>query len=190
MNIKLVVLLSMLLSLGCARVMIQTPKEPIKVDISMRLDIYQHIEQDIDDIESIVSGSSEKTGDKQGFLNYFVRDAYAQEELSSEVKQAALRRRDRRPALVVWQERQVVGENKSGLVEIRKPQGLETSVLQMIDAENGDRMIIYQAVAVKNASSAGEVQELYAQRLQEDAPAGCPIEVLNEATGTYEWKTK
>jgi hypothetical protein len=34
------------------------------------------------------------------------------------------------------------------------------------------------------------VQRLYAKRLQNDAPAGAPIEVLNEATSQASWKTK
>jgi len=34
------------LTVGCAKVQVQAPKEPIKVDISMRLDVYQHVEKD------------------------------------------------------------------------------------------------------------------------------------------------
>ena len=60
MKIALILMLGVIFSLGCARVMVQAPKEPIKVDISMRLDVYQHIQNDIDDIESIVSGSKEE----------------------------------------------------------------------------------------------------------------------------------
>jgi hypothetical protein len=49
------------LSVGCARVRVEAPKEAIKLDISMRLDIYQHVAKDIDAIEDIVSGSGGKT---------------------------------------------------------------------------------------------------------------------------------
>jgi uncharacterized protein YdbL (DUF1318 family) len=45
-----------------------------------------------------------------------------------------------------------------------------------VNAENSDRMTIYQSVAKKNGSSVEEVQSLYAKRLQADAPAGTPIE--------------
>ncbi|MDD5729736.1 MAG: hypothetical protein PHN57_01210, partial [Candidatus Omnitrophica bacterium] len=51
---------SVILVLGCARVRVEAPKEPIKVDISMRLDIYQHVTKDINDIENIVTGSEGK----------------------------------------------------------------------------------------------------------------------------------
>ena len=51
-------------------------------------------------------------------------------------------------------------------------------------------MIIYQAVANKNNTSVEEVQKMYSKRLQNDAPSGTPIEVLNESTGAYEWRVK
>jgi uncharacterized protein YdbL (DUF1318 family) len=51
-------------------------------------------------------------------------------------------------------------------------------------------MVIYREVARKNGASVEEVQKLYAKRLQSDAPAGTPIEVLDAATGRYQWKVK
>lgn len=182
----------LILALGCARLRVEAPKEPIKVDISMRLDIYQHIEKDIDAIESIVSGSKEKSKAKDDpiLLNYFVSCAYAQENLNPEIEQAALRRKDRYPELVSLEQNGVVGENKSGLVEIKDAGAAGSSAQQLVSAENNDRMIIYQAVARKNETLIEEVQKIYAQRLQNDASVGTPIEVLNETTGAYEWKIK
>lgn len=192
MKIIFLIILAVALSLGCARVRVEGSKEPIKVDISMRLDIYQHVEKDIDDIESIVSGGKEKpkAQDKQGFLNYFVINAYAEDGLSPEVEQAALRRKDRRSELNSWQEKGVLGENRLGLVEVRNASAADSSAGQLVKAENNDRMIIYQAVAKKNNTSVEEVQKLYAKRLQQDAPNGTPIELLNESSASYEWKTK
>jgi len=192
MRIIFFVLLALFFGLGCARVKVEAPKEPIKVDISMRLDIYQHVEKDIDAIESIVSGSKEnkKAVDKQGLLRISIKEVYAQEALSPEVEQAALRRKDRLSQLSLWEEKGVVGENKAGLVEIKNSEGLDVAVTQIIDAENSDRMIIYQSVAKKNNTSVEEVQKIYAKRLQGSAPSGTPIEVLNQATGSYEWKIK
>ena len=43
MKTAALLILAIIISLGCAKVQVQAPKEPIKVDISMRLDIYQHI---------------------------------------------------------------------------------------------------------------------------------------------------
>ena len=192
MKILILLLTSVIVAAGCARVLVQAPKEPIKVDISMRLDIYQHIEKDIDEIENIVSGSSEKPQSKASpnILNFFVKEAYADEGLSPQVEQAALRRRDRRSQLFSWEEKGVVGENKVGLAEVRILDQVNDATQKLIEAENSDRMLIYQAVAVKNGTSVEEVQKLYAKRLHADSPSGTPIEVFNEANGSYEWKIK
>jgi len=40
MRILLSLMMFLAVGLGCARVSVQAPKDPIKVDISMRLDIY------------------------------------------------------------------------------------------------------------------------------------------------------
>lgn len=185
----LMVFLGLIMVLGCARVSVQAPKDPIKVDISMRLDIYQHIKNDIDDIENMVTGSPEKSKPKgsQSLLNIFVSDAYAAEGLSSEVEAAALRRKDRREQLVSLQEQGVLGENRLGLLELRK--SVSKFTFSIID-ENNDRMIIYRAVAEKNGSSVEKVQKIYAKRLQADAASGTPIEIFNDATGSYEWVFK
>jgi len=192
MRVAFFVILGMVSVLGCARVKLEAPKEPIKVDISMRLDIYQHVVKDIDNIENVVSGAPKDTkpAENKSLLNYFIDAAYAQEGLSPQVQEAALRRRDRRAELVSWQEKGVVGENKAGLVETRIQESVTSSLEGLIKAENSDRMLIYQAVAEKNGTSVEEVQKIYAKRLQQDAPTGTPIEVLNEATGSYAWKIK
>ena len=178
MKIFTLLLVIMSLGLGCAKMQLGGTKEPIKLDISMRLDIYQHVEKDIDAIESIVSGSKDnkKAVGTQGFLGIFVGDVYAQDGLSPEVEQAALRRKDRLTGLSAGQAKGVIGENESGLVEIRKPQGADSTTGQMVAAENADRMIIYQAIAQKNRTSVEDVQKQYAKRLQTDAPAGTPVE--------------
>lgn len=187
---KIMVLLTgIIVILGCARVQVQAPKDPIKVDISMRLDIYQHVEKDINAIEDIVSGSKEqpKAGDKQSLLDRIIPCAYAQ-DLSPEVQAAALRRKDRYQALVEWEQKTIIGENKSGLVEMRKSAGdssADKSVKEIIRGENADRMVIYRSIAQKNGTSVEEVERLYAQRLQGSAPGGTPIE-----TQEGEWKSK
>lgn len=170
---------------GCARVRVEAPKEAIKVDISMRLDIYQHVEKDINDIENLVSGS--RNAGQSSLLDGLFQAAYAQETLSPEVEQAALRRRDRKQALSAAQARQALGENRLGLVEARP--GADAAAQALAAEENSDRMLIYRAVAAKNGTSVEEVQKLYARRLQSDAPAGTPIETA-DAGGPSQWKTK
>ena len=185
-RIALVMFWVVLAGSGCARVRVEAPKEAIKVDISMRLDIYQHVEKDINDIESLVSGPA-AAADKSSWLDGLCVAAYAQEALSPEVEQAALRRRDRKPQLAAAQQAQVIGENKSGLVEVRS--AADAAARQLVTDENNDRMIIYRAVAAKNGTSVAQVQALYARRLQSDAPAGTPLETI-EGAGAGQWMIK
>jgi uncharacterized protein YdbL (DUF1318 family) len=177
-------------SIGCARLRVEGPKEPIKLDITMRLDVYQHVTKDIDAIESMVNApaAAPKKSNGQSLLHLFVGYAYAQEGLSPEVQEAVKRRRDRLSELSSLESAGIVGENKSGLVEIRGKG--DAGAQALVSAENSDRMVIYQSVAKKNGTSVSDVQMLYAKRLQNDAPAGTPIEVVNESNGALTWKIK
>lgn len=190
MRILCIMFLGIIFSVGCARVRVEAPKEPIKVDIAMRLDVYQHVVKDIDAIESIVSGTSAEKAKPQSLLDYTLGYAYAQEGLSPEVEQAALRRKDRYAELSSWEQKGVIGENRDGLVEIRNKSLADERSEELIKLENNDRMLIYRLIAEKNQVSVEEIQKVYAKRLQNDASAGTPIEVLNEASGGYEWKVK
>lgn len=177
--------------IGCARVSLQAPKEPIKLDISMRLDVYQHVQKDINSIEDIVSGSEKtaKPADKHSFLYYFgTSAAYAQDALDPDVEQAALSRKARRAQVVSLLQAGSVGENKLGLLEVRS--AADSNASQLVSSENSDRMVIYQSLAAKNNTGVKEIQKLYATRLQSDAPQGAPIEAFNSSTGSYQWQTK
>ncbi len=178
---------------GCARVNVGGSKEPIKVDITMRLDIYQHVQNDIDSIENIVAGEKKQPAKKTGnnsFLNLLVDSAYAQEALSPEVEQAALRRKDRRVTLDSWEAKGVVGESKAALVQVRNAQLADNTVSGLVQAENADRTVIYQALAGKYGQTLEEIQKIYAEKLAAQAPRGTPVESLNSSTGAYEWKVK
>jgi len=181
-----------LLSSGCARVSVEAPKEPIKVDISMRLDVYQHIQNDIDAIEDIVSGGSSVPDekDKQSLLEMFMPLAYAEDGLSKQVEKAALGRRSRLQEITNLEKSGVAGENKLGFLEIRNASAADSSTEQLLKSENADRLTIYKSLAEKNNISLEEIQKIYASRLQKEAPAGTPIEVFNQVSGSYEWKIK
>lgn len=167
MRIIYLLIAVLFLGIGCARVRVEAPKEPIKLDISMRLDIYQHVAKDIDAIEDIVSGKEQKLpSSKNGSkLNILVKDAYAEDSLGPEVERAALNRRDRRPQLLSLEEKGIISENNVGLVEIAGE--ADSSIKELVSAENSDRMVIYKAIAAKNGISVEEVQEIYAKKLQE-----------------------
>ncbi|MFA5996751.1 MAG: DUF1318 domain-containing protein [Candidatus Paceibacterota bacterium] len=170
---KLVVIFAVIfIAIGCAKVQVVAPKDPIKVDIAMRLDVYQHVEKDIDLIENIVSGKK-MTGQPQSMLNYFVGTAYAEDALPAEVEGAAMRRKARYQELVAAESSGRIGENNAGLVE---PRAGEASLSSLISAENSDRIIIYRSIAAKNGATLEAVQKLYAEKLQSSAPAGTPVQ--------------
>jgi uncharacterized protein len=179
MNKLIISIVGILVIMGCARVRVEAPKDPIKVDIAMRLDIYQHIQKDIDDIENIVAGGKGAVvPGQQSFLRIFVTEAFAQESLSAGIEEAATRRKMRVQQLNDFESRGIVGENNAGLVEARNAAGAEADAADLVAQENKDRMIIYQALAQKNGVSVSEIQRVYAQRLQQNASAGTPIQTL------------
>lgn len=194
MKVFFITLTVMIFMMGCARVNVGGAKEPIKLDIAMRLDVYQHVEKDIDAIENIVSGpkdkEKEKPSDKQSFLGLGVSIVYAEEELSPQAQQAALRRKDRINEIYALERKGIIGESKIGLLELRDSSQGVASVKQLIESENKDRIIICEIVAAKNNITVDDLNKIYAKRLHNDAPAGTPIEVFNEATGVYEWEIK
>ena len=169
---------------GCATVKLKAPEEPMKIDITMRLDVYQHVQKDIDEIEDFVTGAGKVSDVPRiiSFLDSFTATAYA-EELPPEVEQAAVRRKNRRSGLIALEQRGEVGETSSGLVTV-KSMG-DSTVGKLVRDENDDRMIIYKEIAAKNGTLVAEIQKLYAERLQKDAPSGTPIE-----TGKNNWRIK
>lgn len=192
-KIMIFAMIAAAISFGCARVNVGGSKEPIKVDIAMRLDIYQHVQKDIDSIENIVVGDKtkpEKKAGNQSFLDCLQLNAYAQEGLSPDVEQAALRRKDRRDILSSWEAKAVVGENKAGLVEVRNAGLADSSVDGLVKAENADRVLIYRSLAQKYGETLEQIQKVYAEKLVDQAPSGTPIEVLSGSTNSYEWKVK
>ena len=119
-----------------------------------------------------------------------VTDAYAQEGFSSEVETATNSRRDRRADLMALEIKGVVGENKSGLVQIMPGHDADSAANAMVAQENKDRMVIFNSVAAKNGQPMVDIQTMNAKNLQCDASTGTPIEVLNAQGSAYEWKVK
>ncbi|MDD4013719.1 MAG: DUF1318 domain-containing protein [Candidatus Omnitrophica bacterium] len=166
---------SCVLVLGCASVQVKAPKDPIKVDISMRLDVYQHVVQDIDAIESLVSGPAPGTI-TQSRLPFALDIAHADEGFGPEVEAAIASRRQRYSAVMELGSKGVLGENHLGLLEIRGTGPEAAKAAELASLENADRMKIYDAIARKNGTSVRDVQLVYAERMRKDAPAGMPVE--------------
>ncbi|MBF0216739.1 MAG: YdbL family protein [Candidatus Omnitrophica bacterium] len=176
-DLRSLAVIGLFLLIGCATVKVQAPKEPIKVDVTMRLDVYQHVQKDIDDIESIVTGGAGSSKGLLSLLEILETTAYAQ-SLDPEVESAALRRKARYSTLVSLESSGAVGEDNKGMVVVK---GNADSSL--VNEENADRMVIYKGIAAKNGTSVQEVQKVYAARLQQGAPAGTPIQAENGSWG-------
>ena len=174
--------------LGCASVEVKAPKDPIKVDIAMRVDIYQHVANDINEIENLVSGDSSRN-EQQSFWGMGLMEVYAQDSISLKAEEAALRRKERRPRIVSLESGGVVGENLKGFVEIRQPSPTNQEVQKLLNDENNDRMVIYQEISRKNGAKIQDVQKIYSQRIYSDAPTGTPLQV-EDSSGSLTWRNK
>ena len=181
--------LVMFVFLGCARVSIDS-KQPIKVDVTMRLDIYQHVNKDVDSIENLInSPASVKSKDaalKTSFVILGVESAYAEDQEGNfppDVQQAIDSRKNRRDTLAALEAQGVIGEKFNGLVELKGSGG--DSAASLVAEENADRKKIYEFVAKKNGASFDETSKIWARRIQGHAPSGTPIE-----TEPGVWSTK
>lgn len=128
---------------GCAPVQLQT-KEPLKVDISMKVDVYQR-----------EGGSS--TQRKLG---------------ESEV--AALRRRDTRMGEIwAMKNDGVATEGANGYLEPHPKSGWDPAYIQkLVTEENADRKVIYEAEAMDTARPLSAVEAEAGKRFRQQSYGG------------------
>lgn len=152
---KVSIILLALFVVSCAKVSVET-KNPIKVDITMRVDVYQHVVKDVEDINDQIYGNLEKDFN---FLFSF-QDAYAA-ELSAGASAAISRRKNRVSTVEKFFAQGYIGENKNGLLEVRGsvPGGEKARVEKLISEENKDREILYKAIAKKNGTDVSSVRK-------------------------------
>jgi uncharacterized protein YdbL (DUF1318 family) len=118
-----------------------------------------------------------------------VIDAYAQ-SAAEDVETATDNRRERRADLYILEQKGVIGENKSGLVQVMPGHEADAAAKAMAAQENNDRVIIFNSVAAKNGQPMVDIQTMNAKNFQCDVPSGTPIEVPSAQGGAYEWKVK
>lgn len=181
---KLGVILLAFFVISCAKVSVET-KKPIRVDISMRVDIYQHVVKDIEDINGQIYGNSGKD------LNYLFgfEEAYAV-DFSVDTSAAISRRRERVESVEVYFTKGYIGENKDAFMELRGDvSGKEkAAVRKIILAENKDREIIYKAIADKNGTDILSVRKVSFESDYKRAPSGYWFQVSDG--GGYTWEKK
>lgn len=151
------------LSAGCSAPTVNlSTSEPIKVDISMRLDVYQHMKE-----TSAKSGGTTTAATPES------------------------RRRNRMADIQNFKNSRLVGEGRDGLLSIRadSPGDAGDYVRKTVAAENDDRMTLMKAVAEKEKKSLPSVQADQASLWQKRSFEGELIEVQNPS-GSFEWVPK
>jgi uncharacterized protein YdbL (DUF1318 family) len=147
---------------------LSTPK-PLEVDVSMRVDIFQHARQTAGDDTREQPSEPEAT---------------AKETIES-------RRRDRMPEIQRFKNSRIVGENHYGLLTIREPPPgpYGERVKQAVDDENDDRKALMKTLAAEHRVALSRIEADQAALWRERAFAGEWIE-QQQADGTWQWVQK
>ena len=151
-------------AVGCAPFDVNvTTAEPLKVDLSMEVHVYQHGEPD-----------------------------EAENETRRTYKETMNRRRDRMAEIQELKNNRLVGETHEGTLEIRSlPAGEYGSyVRETVQAENEDRLFLMEHEAEEKSSPLAEVQRLQWRHWQRKSFPGEWIEVEGDEAGTYRWIQK
>lgn len=156
---------------GCALppVKLSTP-EPVKVDINVRLDVYQHGQKDKAD-----TSESPNTA------------ATANDSPSIEV-----RRRNRMGDIQLFKNSRIIGENRNGLLDILTPPPGEYGeyIRSVVDAENEDRLELMKQLASQQGISIEAIQSDRAKLCRSQAFQGEWIEEPTPGGSDYRWIQK
>ena len=156
------------LAAGCALppVKLTTP-EPVQVDVNVRLDVYQH-------------GGSDGERARQ------------EDDAPDDTAAVERRRRNRMGDIQLFKNSRIVGENRSGLLEILNPPPGEYGdyVSQVVAAENQDRMTLMRRQAEASGLDIAAVQKERARLWRNQAFNGEWIEVPDGDSGDYHWRQK
>lgn len=152
---------TLLSSCAAPTVNLSTP-DPVKVEIDMRLDVFQHSEQ---------------------------KDAKPEGKKSS--SDPALARRNRMAEIQTLKNSRLIGEGRDGLLSLRvDPTGdYGEWARATVKAENADRMVLMKAEAERLKASLPQIQAKQSDVAQKMAFKGEWIEV-EKGDGVWEWVQK
>lgn len=169
------VIVSTFFIIGCAHVSIDSQK-PIKLDVTMRLDIYQHVSQDADAIEGMISAPSGVQ--RQSWIGIGEMVAFAQEagEYPQDVSEAIQRRKERRQELLDLEMERVLGESADGYVKVVPGKSVDGEASRLMSQENADRAKIYGFVAAKNGATSVDTAKVFGERILRDLPDGVMVQ--------------
>jgi len=188
-------------------------KDPIRIDMNVRVDIYDHAQV----IEQIVSGDrppefedgpaqgsgaapaggrSDRPGTRQegrhlrsDLLRVAAADGEEPEVTEEEFQKAVLARRQRFQKILSLKEKELVGENRWGLLTARR--NLDSEQRTLFNHENRDRLIIYRYEAQRKEVSLKAVQAIFAKVQREQAKPGTWIEIPEkDAEEGWRWVKK
>ena len=136
--------------------------QPIKVDIAMRLDVYQHTKEVSKKSTSVATGT-----------------------------EPAEARRNRMADIQTFKNSRLVGEGRDALLAIRveTPGDYGDFIRKTVDAENADRMALMKSDAEKQKTSLPQIQTKQASLAAKLAFKGEWIEVVKD-DGSSEWIQK
>lgn len=136
-----------------------TTPEPLKVDLNMRLDVYQYRGDEPDD-----------------------------KEASKALSEANTRMRNRMADIFRYKEPGHIGENHRGLLEIRQVPSSEGAVMKKaVEDENADRLLVMRRKAIESDRTLQEVQEDQWKLQIRQASEVHWIEVPGANPGTFKW---
>lgn len=137
--------------------------DPIKVDLSMRVDVYQYDKKSDEEKQTVANRND-----------------------------AAKRVRDRGAEIQELKNNRLVGENHQGLLGIRNlPAGdYGDYVKKTVDAENTDRVYLMTDIANESGKSLAEVQRDQWEKRVSLSFNGEWVETEGDAPATYRWEAK
>jgi uncharacterized protein len=139
--------------------------QPIKVDINVKLDVYQHPDAALQ--KKVAAASADMPADVQ------------------------LRRKNRMGEVQLLKNSRMVGENHLGLLELREtpPAEFGEYAKRTVDGENSDRTSLMQEIAKKGNLTIADVQKQQADLAFKRAFNGEWVESA-QPDGSYKWVQK
>ena len=163
MKIRILLFPAVLALAACSSIPIDVgTKEPVKVDIAMKVDVYQH---------------SDPNGPKK-----------APPPPQADIGRS---RRTRMGEIQILKNSRLVGENHAGYLEVRTvpPGEYGDYVRTTVDAENSDRGRLIEKLAKEKNVPVSQAERQQAELFQKGAFPGEWIEVP-DAEGKFAWKQK
>lgn len=157
-------LLAPLCLAGCQSIPIDVgTSQPVKVDIAMKVDVYQHADPD----------AAKKVVVQPAPID------------------VAKSRRNRMAEIQLLKNSRIVGENHAGYLEVRNapPGEYGEYVRGTVDAENGDRARLIEKLAKEKNIPVAQAEQQQAELFRKNAFPGEWTEVP-DAEGKFSWKQK